>query len=87
MHTKMRELVEAQKCCLKNLVLSIPDLRKVYDESKLAQVIVELNGKLEKGQLDENKLITIQGVVLSPLYDNPDCRRVHIFLRNQEIKP
>ena len=85
MHTKSRDLVVAQRFCLKNLILSIPDLTKVYDETKLALVVVNLNGKLEKGHLDDSKINTMKEVVLSPLFDNAQCRDILMPIMTKNI--
>ena len=85
MHTKSRDLVLAQRFCLKSLVLSIPDLMKVYDETKLALAVVNLNGKLEKGHLDECKITTMKEVVLSPLFDKTKCRDILMPVMTKNI--
>ena len=85
MHTKSRDLVLAQRFCLKSLILSIPVLTKVYDETKLASVVVNLNGKLEKGHLDECKIIIMKEVVRSQLFDNAQCREILMPVMTKNI--
>ena len=85
MHTKSKDLVLAQRFCLKNLILSIPDLSKVYDDTKLALVVVNLNGKLEKGHLDECKIIIMKEVVRSQLFDNAQCRDILMPVMTKNI--
>ena len=40
MFLKTHDLLQAQSSCLKHMILSVPDLRKVYSEIKLSEVIV-----------------------------------------------
>jgi hypothetical protein len=69
-------LLQAQSYCLKHMILSVPDLRKVYSEIKLSEVIVMMIDRLPEKQLDESKINTIKDIVHCPLFENSQCREI-----------
>ena len=68
--------MQAQSYCLKHMILSVPDLRKVYSEIKLSEVIVMMIDRLPEKQLDESKINTIKEIVHCPLFENSQCREI-----------
>ena len=58
------------------MILSVPDLRKVYSEIKLSEVIVMMIDRLPEKQLDESKINTIKEIVHCPLFENSQCREI-----------
>ena len=68
--------MQAQSYCLKHMILSVPDLRKVYSEIKLSEVIVMMIDRLPEKQLDESKINTIKDIVHCPLFENSQCREI-----------
>ena len=74
MFAKSEDLHSAQADCLRNIVQSIPDLTTVFDKSQLAEIIMQMVKSLPEGQLNEEKLSTIQSLVQSELFLDKVCR-------------
>lgn len=63
-----------QGACLKYLPTTIPHLLRVYSGRKLSVMFTELLAALPAGRLTKQKMMTVNDIVHSPLFLNPDCR-------------
>jgi len=70
------DLQTGQGFCLKNMVLSIPDLESVFDRKALAEIIVRMVQNIPQGHLEEKKMTTLRELVHSQLFAYLDCRAV-----------
>ena len=76
MFYKSDDLYGAQSNCLKHMILALPDLKKVYKEVDLAEIVIQMINGLPDRQLNESKVTTIRDIVHCPLFENPQCREI-----------
>ena len=79
-------LHSAQSHCLKQMILAVPDLVKVFDQLKLSEVLVKMINGLPDKQLDLSKIATIQGLVHCPLFEDVECREILLPAMASHIK-
>ena len=76
---KARALLNrSQRDCLKQIILSLPDLSKVYPKTELAENLLKMIDALplDDDNLDISKLEGIKALVHSPLFPIPECRQI-----------
>ena len=65
-----------QRDCLKQMVLSLPDLNKVYQDTELSMHMLNMIDALpEDDQLNISKVEAIKDLVHSPLFPKLECRK------------
>ena len=76
---KARALLNrCQRDCLKQIILSLPDLCKVYPKTDLAENLLKMINALpqDDDNLDISKLEGIKALVHSPLFPILECRQI-----------
>ena len=65
-----------QGACLKYLPSTIPHLLKVYSGKQLSMILIDLLVTLPTGRLTKQKMMTVNDIVHSRLFENMEYRQI-----------
>ena len=85
MYFNSDDLKMAQNHCLKQMIASVPELLKVYDQKELSKIIISMIDSPVK-QLEEVKISTIQNFVNCPLFEITECRELLLPAMIKHVK-
>jgi dedicator of cytokinesis protein 1 len=86
MFYKSNDLYMAQGHCLKNTILAVPDLIKIFDDKTLSEILIQMVTSLPNGQLDTTKVNTIKELVHCPLFGLAHCRAILLPAMASKVK-
>ncbi|XP_069695131.1 dedicator of cytokinesis protein 1 isoform X3 [Periplaneta americana] len=75
-----------QGACLKYLPFTIPDILTVFSATELSALLTELINKLPPNRLTKQKMMTVNDIVHSKLFQYSDCRTVLLPVITSHIK-
>ncbi|KAJ9589857.1 hypothetical protein L9F63_017012, partial [Diploptera punctata] len=75
-----------QGACLKYLPSTIPDILTVFDAKQLSILLTELINKLPPNRLTKQKMMTVNDIIHSKLFQFSECRAVLLPVITAQIK-
>ncbi|XP_025835960.1 dedicator of cytokinesis protein 1 [Agrilus planipennis] len=79
-------LLREQGACLKYFPSTIPDILQVYNAKKLSIVLCEMLKNIAPNRLTKQKMMTINEIVHSKLFEIEECRRILLPLFLKQVK-
>ncbi|XP_064466141.1 dedicator of cytokinesis protein 1-like [Ornithodoros turicata] len=79
-------LLLIQGACLKYFPATIPDILHVFDSDQLSHIITELINSLPPERLTKQKMMCVNDIVHSELFQFPSCRAILLPVINCHVK-
>ncbi|XP_030761843.1 dedicator of cytokinesis protein 1 isoform X2 [Sitophilus oryzae] len=86
MSMEEKEFLLDQGACLKYLPTIIPEILLIFDRCEFSKLLCEFLNNLPQGRLTKQKMMTINDIVHSKLFQYPECREVMLPMITRQVK-
>ncbi|XP_054707947.1 dedicator of cytokinesis protein 1-like [Uloborus diversus] len=76
-----------QGACLKYIPFVIPDVLSVFDGKELCHILVELIHNVPKDRLTKQKMMMVNDLIHSTLFQKPECRIILLPMVCDQLRP